>query len=146
MKCASRQIYLALSVLTACTQTISVTVNEPAAAAGPAADVLPTKVGECTETTITALSDYWGKKLSARKQEFDQGVAIGFSNKGGQYSHESYPAVVQSKVGDKVKMCLISIPSKCPPGDNRGRVYKTTNLRTNQSWSLPDDIHSCGGA
>jgi hypothetical protein len=138
MKRASRQIYLALSVLTACT---SVAVNEPAAAAG-----LPTKVGECTEATITAISDYWGKKLSARKQEIDQGVAIGFSNKGGQYSHESYPAVVQSKVGDKVKMCLISIPSNCPPGDNRGRVYKTTNLRTNQSWRLPDDIHSCGGA
>jgi hypothetical protein len=102
MKRASRQIYLALSVLTA-----SAAVSEPAAAAGPAADVLPTKVGECTEATITELSDYWGKKLSARKQEIDQGVAIGFSNKGGQYSHESYPAVVQSKVGDKVKMCLI---------------------------------------
>lgn len=141
MKRASRQIYLALSVLTA-----SAAVSEPAAAAGPAADVLPTKVGECTEATITELSDYWGKKLSARKQEIDQGVAIGSATREGQYSHESYPAVVQSKVGDKVKMCLISIPSKCPPGDNRGRVYKTTNLRTNQSWSLPDDIHSCGGA
>jgi hypothetical protein len=25
-------------------------------------------------------------------------------------------------------------------------VYKTTNLRTRRSWSLPDAEHMCGGA
>src|SRR5258708_5147607 len=128
MKHVSRQIYLALIALAACTQANSVAGLGPARAAVPAADVLPTQAGECAETTITALTDYWGLKISARKQEIDQGVAISFSNKGGQYSHETPPAVVKSKVGDRVKLCLISIPSGCPAGDNRGRIYRTTNL------------------
>jgi hypothetical protein len=55
-------------------------------------------------------------------------------------------ALVHSKVGDKVRFCLISIPKDCPPGDDRGRVYETTNLRTNGVWKMPDDPHMCGGA
>ena len=43
-------------------------------------------------------------------------------------------------------MCLIQIPYPCPPGDNRGRLYKTTNLRTHRSWTLRDAEHMCGGA
>jgi hypothetical protein len=45
-----------------------------------------------------------------------------------------------------VRFCLISIPKDCPPGDNRGRVYETTNLRTNGVWKMQDDPHVCGGA
>jgi hypothetical protein len=45
-----------------------------------------------------------------------------------------------------VRICLVSLPQNCPPGDTRGRIYKTTNLRTRQSWTLPDSEHSCGGA
>jgi hypothetical protein len=41
---------------------------------------------------------------------------------------------------------LVSIPRHCPKGDNRGRVYRTTNLRTHKSWKLPDSEHMCGGA
>ena len=55
-------------------------------------------------------------------------------------------AIEQSKKGDPVRMCLVSIPHPCPKGDDRGRVYKTTNLRTHKSWSLPDSEHMCGGA
>jgi len=45
-------------------------------------------------------------------------------------------AVVRSQVFDKVNMCLVDIPKSCAAGDNRGRVYKTTNLRTGESWEL----------
>ena len=31
-------------------------------------------------------------------------------------------------------------------GDERGRVYSGTNLRTRGSWQLPDAQHMCGGA
>ena len=31
-------------------------------------------------------------------------------------------------------------------GDNRGKIYTTTNLRTLDSWTLTDSEHSCGGA
>ena len=48
--------------------------------------------------------------------------------------------------GDKVLMCLVAIPHDCPPGDDRGRVYTVTNMRTAATWTLPDSQHSCGGA
>ena len=31
-------------------------------------------------------------------------------------------------------------------GDARGRIYTTTNLRTLESWTMPDSEHQCGGA
>ncbi len=55
-------------------------------------------------------------------------------------------AVDRSRPGDPVRICLVSIPKHCPPGDNRGRTYKTTNLRTHRAWTLPDSEHMCGGA
>ena len=61
-------------------------------------------------------------------------------------SYEQVPAVQASRRGDRVITCLISIPQHCPPGDARGRVYTTTNLRTEESWTLPDSQHRCGGA
>jgi hypothetical protein len=43
-------------------------------------------------------------------------------------------------------MCLVQLPFACPAGDVRGRWYTTTNLRTLESWTLPDAEHGCGGA
>jgi hypothetical protein len=37
-----------------------------------------------------------------------------------------------------------SIPKDCPPGDDRGREYTTTNLRTDEAWTLPDSQQMCG--
>jgi hypothetical protein len=45
-----------------------------------------------------------------------------------------------------VRMCLVSLPQDCPKGDERGKIYRTRNLRTKKSWKLPDAEHSCGGA
>jgi hypothetical protein len=56
------------------------------------------------------------------------------------------PEAESSKPRDPVKLCLISIPKNCPPGDNRGKVYTATNLRTKKTFTLPDSQHSCGGA
>jgi hypothetical protein len=74
------------------------------------------------------------------------GSAIVFANGGYQVSYEQEAAVDRSRPGDPVRICLVSIPKDCPPGDDRGRVYKTTNLRTHGSWTLPDAEHMCGGA
>jgi hypothetical protein len=74
------------------------------------------------------------------------GSAVDFANGGYQVSYDQVPEVDKSRPGDRVKICLASVPKHCPPGDKRGRVYKTTNLRTNESWTLPDAEHSCGGA
>ena len=71
---------------------------------------------------------------------------MSFKNGGYQVSYDTVPAIEQSKAGDPARMCLVSIPGGCPNGDDRGRVYRTTNLRTHQSWKLMNSEHMCGGA
>ena len=112
----------------------------PAVAAG-----LPTKVGQCVDTTVKSV----GNRLedgATNKPVPGSGSAISFANGGYQVSYEQEPVVDSSRPGDPARMCLASIPQNCPPGDNRGREYKTTNLRTHRSWRLPDSEHGCGGA
>ena len=108
--------------------------------------LLPGKVGECAETTITSITDRYGEDLSPRaKKGSDPGTIVRFSNSGVQVSLRREDAIVHSQVFDKVNMCLVDIPKECPK-DLRGRVYRTTNLRTKETWSLANDIKNCGGA
>jgi hypothetical protein len=109
--------------------------------AGP----LPKRVGACAKTTIKSV----GTRLvdgATNRPIPGSGSAVSFVNGGYQVSYDTVPEVEQSRKGDPVRMCLVSIPKDCPKGDDRGRVYKTTNLRTHKSWSLPDAQHMCGGA
>jgi hypothetical protein len=106
----------------------------PAGAGG-----LPTHVGACAKARIKSI----GTRLEGVS---GSGSAVTFSNGGYQVSYDTVPAIEHSKAGDPVRMCLVSIPRHCPKGDDRGRVYRTTNLRTHKSWKLPDSEHMCGGA
>ncbi|HLC08489.1 MAG TPA: hypothetical protein VJK06_04325 [Methyloceanibacter sp.] len=99
---------------------------------------LPTEVGGCSETTI--------KEVTTRLGTPDSGTVVQYDNGLIQISYETIAPARRSKVGDKVKVCLVSVPENCPPGDDRGKIYKATNLRTNESWEAPDSQHSCGGA
>jgi hypothetical protein len=100
---------------------------------------LPTRVGECVDTRI--------KSVETRLEGVPgSGDAVSFENGGYQVSYDSIPAIQRSQKGDPVKMCLVSIPQDCPAGDARGRVYKTTNLRTHETWREADSSHMCGGA
>ena len=99
------------------------------------------RVGQCVTTRITA--------IHARLEgdpNFESGIGVELANGIYGVSYESVRAVRRSRAGDRVRACLVSIPHHCPPGDDRGREYRTTNLRTRQSWVLPDSQHSCGGA
>jgi hypothetical protein len=107
---------------------------------------MPNKVGECADTTITSITDRYGEDLTARpKKGADPGTIVRFSNSGAQVSMHRENSIVHSQVFDKVNMCLVQVPADCP-NDIRGRVYRTTNLRTRESWSLANDVKSCGGA
>ena len=106
-------------------------------ATGKAED-LPTEIGACSETTI--------EDIGYRLGDPDSGSAISYANGGGQVSSDTIPEIHRSRVGDPVRLCLVSIPEDCPPGDDRGKVYSATNLRTGESWEAPDSQHSCGGA
>ena len=146
-----RVFFVPLLMLATCSQNDSPPADAVAAAA-PAPPVLvenPTRIGECAERTIAAITDLSNERVSRKPPKrgtIDPGIYVRYSNKDAQVSHEWDAALAHSKVGDHVRMCLVEIPRDCPPGDNRGRVYETTNLRTNEVWKMPDDPHMCGGA
>src|SRR5262249_49811619 len=103
------------------------------------------QVGDCVSTMIKSVET---RLVDGQTNERipGSGSAVSFENDGYQVSYDTVPAIEHSKAGDPARMCLVSIPTDCPKGDIRGRVYRTTNLRTHQSWTLPDSQHMCGGA
>jgi hypothetical protein len=112
------------------------------AAAMPAsahAQDVPTEVGQCVETSI--------KEIISRLEGMpDSGDAVVYANDLYGVSYEQVDALRNSQVGDPVKLCLTALPTDCPPGDERGKVYSALNERTKESWELPDAEHMCGGA
>ena len=99
----------------------------------------PTRIGQCVGTRV--------KEVGTRLENTPgSGSLVTFTNGRVQVSYDQVREVDESRPGDRVSMCLVSIPKDCPPGDDRGRTYKTTNKRTGQSWTLPDSEHMCGGA
>jgi hypothetical protein len=72
---------------------------------------------------------------------------IAYANGKGQSGEYSYvPAMERSRVGDRVRLCLVSFLAGCPAGDDRGHEYTATNLRTHETWKRHDASHMCGGA
>jgi hypothetical protein len=123
------------------------TTEEPADVAKPTSNSVPAfsylsmpdRVGQCSITSVKEIETRLGGTPGS-------GSAIEFTNGGYQVSYDTVPAIEKSLPGDQVKFCLVSIPANCPAGDARGREYKTENLRTGESWTLPDSEHECGGA
>src|SRR5262249_5823768 len=99
----------------------------------------PHKVGECVTTAVKEL----GRRLEGVA---DSGSAITYANGISQVSYEAVIGITASRAGDPIKLCLTGIPDGCPPGDDRGKTYKATNLRTKRSWEAMDSEHMCGGA
>jgi hypothetical protein len=115
-------------------------------AAAPAeAGALPTRVGACVVTTIESVETRLVDGATNQPTP-GSGSAVRFVNGGYQVSYDVIPAIEESRKGDRVRMCFVSTPLNCPKGDDRGKVYNSTNLRTHKNWRLPDAEHSCGGA
>jgi len=116
------------------------------------------RVGACAETTITKIADASDNPLSPvpfksgetldkdGEPMMDQGTYVQYQNGAEQIDAEWNAGVAHSKLGDPVRLCMVWKPKKCPPGDDRGRIYKATNLRTNETWQMSESWHSCGGA
>jgi hypothetical protein len=103
----------------------------------------PSRVGQCVATSIKAI----GTRLTDGGKPIEgSGSEVRFTNGVRQVSYETVPSIERSETGDPVRICLVELPKDCPPGDDRGRVYRTTNLRTSEVWRLPDSEHMCGGA
>jgi hypothetical protein len=103
------------------------------------ADDVPTKVGQCVKTTIEDL----GSRLEGVP---DSGDAVVYANGIYGVSYDSVPGLKHSRIGDPIELCLTALPQDCPPGDERGKLYGATNLRSHAVWELPDAEHMCGGA
>lgn len=113
-----------------------------AASSGP----LPSRVGQCSATQVASVTPRLDPGHLPTSEDFASGTAIDYRNDGHQVSYEREVGLLNSRPGDSVLMCLIAVPHNCPPGDDRGRVYTVTNMRTGATWTLPDSQHSCGGA
>jgi len=109
------------------------------------ANGLPQKIGECSVTRIEEISTRLVNSTTGARVP-GSGSAVSFRNGGYQVSYDDEEEISRSRVGDRVRMCLVTIPEGCPRGDTRGFRYTTTNLRTGEQWTLPDSPHSCGGA
>jgi hypothetical protein len=99
------------------------------------------RVGQCVSTRITRM----GARLEG-DTSYENGMYFSTAAGVGGVDYGPVPGLSRSRVGDRVRTCLVSIPRGCPPGDDRGRIYRTTNRRTHQSWRMSDSQHGCGGA
>lgn len=99
----------------------------------------PLQIGDCAETRVAMV----GSRLEGVP---DSGSAITYADGLSQVEYEAVAGIDHSQPGDQVRLCLVSLPQDCPPGDERGRVYEATNLRTGETWQAPDSEHMCGGA
>jgi hypothetical protein len=96
-------------------------------------------LGQCIYTSVDKVDTRLaGVPGSGSAITFRTGLWLG--------SYDSIPQAESSRSGDFVKVCLIFIPENCPPGDERGKRYRVTNLRTKEAFTLPDSSHGCGGA
>ncbi|MFO1371519.1 MAG: hypothetical protein U1F42_03695 [Candidatus Competibacteraceae bacterium] len=104
----------------------------------------PTRIGQCAETSVVKVAT---RLVEANNQPVPgSGTVVQFTNGVNLVSYETVPQAEASRPGDKVTMCLKSVPKNCPPGDNRGKFYTVTNMRTKKVFTLPDSQHMCGGA
>ncbi|ARM89125.1 hypothetical protein RHEC894_CH02842 [Rhizobium sp. CIAT894] len=111
----------------------------------PETSTIPERVGQCAATTVLEVHprvDNGG--APATNADFDSGTGIDYANDGYQVSYNREEALISSKPGDPVTMCLVEIDRDCSP-DESGRLFLVTNDRTRESWILPDAQHKCGG-
>jgi hypothetical protein len=104
----------------------------------------------CSNTKIHELTARLGEIVNGKfvpDDPKDVGSAIKYSNGVSGVSYDYIPAIsARSRVGDHIRLCLVSEYVNCPPGDHRGKFYSALNRRTLEKWVLPNAEHICGGA
>ncbi|XGV95805.1 MAG: hypothetical protein ACAF41_24070 [Leptolyngbya sp. BL-A-14] len=105
----------------------------------------PTQVGKCADTFIQEVGTRLSDGVTGAPIE-GSGTSVSLTNGVYLVSYDEIAALKNARVGEKVRLCLLSIPQNCPPGDDRGRFYRLFNYRTRQTVELPDSQHFCGGA
>lgn len=96
-------------------------------------------LGACTDTMVAAV----GSRLEATP---GSGSLVTYSDGRIAVADGAVPAMAAAKVGDPVRVCLVSRPMHCPAGDDRGALWKALDRRSGASWTQADSSHLCGGA
>lgn len=119
---------------------LALTIGASASVGAAAASVLPSEIGGCTETRIAQITEDFPAAPGG-------GSVIHYENGAQQLSFDKIPGLETTQIGDAVRVCLVAVARNCPPGDERGRTYEGTNLRTGLTWRAPDTLlHDCSGA
>ncbi len=100
---------------------------------------LPTRIGACSVTTITQVATRLDGVAGSGSDTAEANGAM-------EVSYDQIPAADGARRGDPALVCLVGLPSNCPPGDDRGKTYAVADLRTLGAWAAPDSEHMCGGA
>ena len=100
--------------------------------------------GPCVDTHITEI----GTRLvdGDGTPDPDSGVSIFFTSGLALVDYSTPAEVKLQHPGDAVRVCLVAVPVDCPPGDDRGKLYRVQDAHLRISYVLPDAMHMCGGA
>ena len=106
------------------------------------------RVGTCYQTTVARTGGrfHWNERPPRRSDPNDDQIAVEYADGHYMMSWEFDFRVSQWRRGDRVRLCVVSLPQNCPPGDFRGVGYRARNLRTRELWQGGDSAHLCGGA
>lgn len=97
--------------------------------------------GDCFSTAVKEV----GTRLEDDPDQ-TSGASISYEDGHYQVDYDSSPKTLGFNNGDPVQLCVVSLPTNCPPGDHRGIEYKAVDLATQRSWAAADSEHGCGGA
>ena len=97
---------------------------------------------KCSNTTISEI----GSRLASTPAK-ESGTFVRYTNGESGVSYDYIPSISErSKINDPVRVCLVSLYLNCPANDDRGKTYRSTNLRTGEQWELGNSQHICSGA
>lgn len=116
---------------------------------------LPKKVGDCVDSSIakklTRFEDAVAGEVGGEVAvQLKNGVSLYIQSIANLPSSENADKYMFSTndflKGDKVKLCLLELPTDCQKGDDRGKIYSVTNYKNTMSFMGVDAWHLCGGA
>jgi uncharacterized protein len=108
------------------------------------------KRGDCkkdkvSELIVSKIGDKGGELLTDFIIKYQSGIALFYSRSGIMQKEATlYRGLKGVKINDDVELCVMDVPEYCPVGDERGKTYKATNLRTGEEWVLVGSIKGCG--
>lgn len=129
--------------------------SETALPADPASEIssIPTRIGDCFETQVVdKFFRLWAPDDPEMPQEeygIGKEIVLKLPNEFLLYTDQIGDRQLASPdyaPGNPVQLCLVSIPTDCPPGDDRGKEYSLLDRKTGYQAVHIDSWHLCGGA